>query len=115
MSDRELTDLAAAAVGILLKWPQDPSTYRLVEGIPPRRTDTWENWNPKDDDGDALRLAVDLHITVFTAGATLAGKPICSASSPDGKCSGHALRTADPRADVRRAILLCAAEIARRM
>lgn len=115
MSDRELLALAAKATGIQLKWPQDPSTYRLVEGIPPRRTDTWENWNPKDDDGDSMRLAVDLGLNLFTACCDLRGAPMCTASTADGKHHGHAAPGADRRAAMRWAVLLCAAEIGRWM
>lgn len=63
MTDRELIEAAAKAAGVPLKWPHDPATYARVDGVPPRRTDTWDNWSPLTDDGDALRLAVALRIT----------------------------------------------------
>jgi hypothetical protein len=65
VSDRELLEKAAKAAGIALQWPRDPSTRTLVEGLPPRRTDAWQNWNPLTDDGDALRLAVKLGIDLY--------------------------------------------------
>lgn len=64
MNDRELLEAAARAAGVPLKWPHDPDTYARVDCVPPRRTDTWDNWNPLTDDGDALRLAVLFKFTM---------------------------------------------------
>ena len=64
MSDRELLEKAAKAAGLTLIWPRDPSTYEIVDGVSPRRPDTWDNWNPLTDDGDALRLACALGLVV---------------------------------------------------
>lgn len=55
MEDRELLELAAKAFGIELMWSR-------IEDVSPRRADTFANWNPLTDDGDALRLAVKLNI-----------------------------------------------------
>lgn len=55
LSDRELLTLAAKAADIVLNWSD-------IEGVRPRRADTWDLWNPLEDDGDALRLAVKLRI-----------------------------------------------------
>jgi len=52
-SDRELLELAAKAAGVELKWSSEPD-------MPPRIAQTWHNWNPLTDDGDALRLAVSI-------------------------------------------------------
>lgn len=49
MTDRELLELAAKAAGI------EHVTPMMVE---------WGKWNPLEDDGDALRLAVKLFLTV---------------------------------------------------
>lgn len=51
MTDRELLEAAARAAGYTLAWSS-------VEGIPPRKADDMETWDPLTDDGDALRLAV---------------------------------------------------------
>lgn len=67
MADRGLIDLAAKAAGIELLWPHDPSTFAPVDGVSPRRTDTWDTWNPLTDDGDALRLAVKLRLGHYIA------------------------------------------------
>lgn len=56
--DRMLIGCAAAAAGISLQWSS-------IQDIAPRRTDTWAYFNPLDDDGDALRLAVELKLQVL--------------------------------------------------
>lgn len=56
-TDRELLELAAKAAGIDLLWSSE-------DEVSPRLADNrfWP-WNPLSDDGDALRLAVNLRIT----------------------------------------------------
>ncbi len=63
MTDRELLGLAAKAAGIALRWPGAGS------GLHPRRTDddSWNTWNPLEDDGDALRLAVKLNVWPYAS------------------------------------------------
>lgn len=58
MNDRELLELAARAAGIDYGWQHIFDDY---EGC---TADTWD-WNPITNDGDALRLAVKLHLTVY--------------------------------------------------
>ena len=60
MTDRELLELAAKAVGITLEWDGNPSEWMPMyyEGK------TYHAWNPLDDDGDALRLAVKLRLDI---------------------------------------------------
>lgn len=88
MTDRELLELAAKAAG------------RPV----------WA-WNPLDDDGDALRLAVKLWLTIqvddedrrtYVVGST-------------GRCIGTEPHGDDLYAATRRAIVRAAAEIGRVM
>jgi hypothetical protein len=55
---------AAKAAGIELRFAYCPGTGKPVD-ISPRRTDTWENWDPLQDDGDAFRLAVKLQLRVI--------------------------------------------------
>jgi hypothetical protein len=91
-TDRELLEAAAKAAGIIWppKWP-----YPSV-GDP--------SWNPLTDDGDALRLAVKLKMTVDVtdeaSGAGAIGLKWCSEPYKD-----------DPYATTRRAIVRAAAEI----
>ena len=105
MSDRELLEKAAKAAGIELQWPRDPSSYKLVEGIPPRRKDTWENWSPLTDDGDALRLAVALGISIAQEvdrgdvyADVFGSSPTIGADEPFGNCPCVATRRAIVRA-----------------
>jgi hypothetical protein len=53
MADRELLELAANAAGIEID-PIDAA----------HEPEDWCNWNPLEDDGDALRLAVKLFLTI---------------------------------------------------
>ena len=57
-ADRELLEAAARAAGI--RWDRDSEVWY---GEPFVRCD----WNPLIDDGDALRLAVQLNIGVMSA------------------------------------------------
>lgn len=54
MTDRELLKLAAKAAGYDVTWLKD--SQFIHDG------DDW--WDPLTDDGDALRLAVKLHMQV---------------------------------------------------
>lgn len=51
MDDKELLKMAAMAIGRL-----------AYDGTPDISQDGDQEWNPLDDDGDALRLAIALHI-----------------------------------------------------
>ena len=55
MTDKELLTLAAKAAGIDLEWVDSDGNYWLGNEVP---------WNPLTDDGDALRLAVKLGISI---------------------------------------------------
>lgn len=57
-TDRELLELAARAAGIELIWKDEPGW------APKLKANRMQSWNPMDDDGDALRLAVKLHLVV---------------------------------------------------
>lgn len=58
-SDRELLEKAAKAAGLPYKWL--PALGRMSHIIDAGRI---EHWNPLADDGDALRLAVKLNLTI---------------------------------------------------
>jgi len=98
MSDRELLELAAKAAGYEYA---KHGGYIVVDGIP-------GNWNPLQDDGDALRLAVNLQIDVKHYGyyvvAWFEGGFIGTGKIPYGD---------DTYAATRRAIVRAAAEIGR--
>jgi hypothetical protein len=59
-SDRELLELAAGATDHQWKWFGATFCIQVDEDV--RR---FAPWNPLADDGDALRLAMKLNITVF--------------------------------------------------
>lgn len=65
MTDRELLERAARAAGIkgrLLSFLGMEERYGLTQAIYDEDAGTY--WNPLEDDGDALRLAVKLGMTV---------------------------------------------------
>jgi hypothetical protein len=71
-TDRELLELAARAAGFKLhRWMGDLQNKYLLD--PNFDSGLAETWNPLNDDGDALRLAVKLNMHVMvSAGATRA-------------------------------------------
>ena len=58
MTDRELLEKAAKAAGYVLTWKTGYSKGGEFRGA--FITEKDDAWNPIDDDGDALRLAVNL-------------------------------------------------------
>jgi hypothetical protein len=110
-TDKELLELAAKAAGVAIKFPYTHGVKDL--DVPPRRTDTWENWNPFNDDGDALRLAVKLSLMLdkITQGY-MAGHWVATHTNIE---SCYELAIPDPLAATRRAIVRAAAEIGRSM
>jgi hypothetical protein len=86
MTDRELLELAAKACGFeLLDCTCKKERKNSVTG---------KHWNPMNDDGDALRLAVKLGIDIAKAQVDYWDKD-----------------STDPYAATRRAIVMAAAEI----
>ena len=102
MTDRELLELAAKAVGKDI----DSDRYDEEWGFAIRHMAKF--WNPLLDDGDALRLAVSLKIDTLHRSevwATLAGKGLQLSETYNE----------DPNSATRRAIVRAAAEIGRAM
>jgi len=65
VTDRELLELAAKATGINIKMDQIDADDKFIGFIVgARNTRQKFTWNPLDDDGDALRLAVRRGIEV---------------------------------------------------
>ncbi len=112
MSDRELLELAAKAAGYALcEWPDEPGKLRAE--IEPN----WRPvWNPLTDDGDALRLAVKLSLTVDH---NPPGEQECYVVAKRRGCEGcfspvscvEDVYGTDPYAATRRAIVRAAAAI----
>lgn len=95
MTDRQLLELAAKAAGLAIVWygESDPWCYaEIAPGI---------KWNPITDDGDALRLAVKLHLPVEAVIAFVAER--------------EPIWKDDPYAATRRAIVRAAVEIGKAM
>ncbi len=114
MTDRELLELAAKAAGYIVQehvangaWVYEAGSAVDKDGEPKLFL-----WRPQDDDGDALRLAVKLWITLGRA--TLDGKSQFITASED-KLDGEIWEPIDqdPYAATRRAIVRAAAEIGR--
>jgi hypothetical protein len=97
MTDRELLELAAKACGL------EEAKMRIE----------FNQWNPLDDDGDALRLAVKLGLMLdeITQGY-MAGHWVATHTNIE---SCYELAIPDPYAATRRAITRAAAEIGRNM
>lgn len=116
MSDRELLEMAAKAASIsgrfIEQLPEDGyPTYRCFIGSSGSQHN---QWNPLDDDGDALRLAVALGLVVdsynfrsITGSRLGAGHNDWAYSDCEEEC--------DEYAATRRAIVRAAAEIGRAM
>ncbi|MBX6133546.1 hypothetical protein ISD41_26775 [Pseudomonas aeruginosa] len=61
MNDRELLELAARAAGYQFSYSYRSLSSPAVPVIL-AETGRWRKWDPRHDDGDALRLAVDAGI-----------------------------------------------------
>jgi hypothetical protein len=100
-TDRELLELSAKASGMPYagwQWSESDGDY-----VP---------WNPLDDDGDALRLAVGLALWIFTPDI---GDFKVHVRRRDDKETVAEKVLDDPYAATRRAIVRAAAEIGRNM
>ncbi|NOV27399.1 hypothetical protein E5S69_28260 [Cupriavidus necator] len=104
MTDRDLLVLAAKAAGMRLMRTPDVGGVFVLDG---------REWNPLEDDGDALRLAVSLHICIEFG--------YCADDAPIVYCGRSEYRRdwpqmanfPDPYKATRRAIVRAAAEIGR--
>ncbi len=97
MTDRELLELAAKAAGVTIKY-----NYLGTQ-------DARYPWNPLEDDGDALRLAVKLNLTVYH---WLDEVCVCNEK---GTVNEDLARCGDLYAATRRAIVRASAEIGKGM
>ena len=124
MNDRELLELAAKAAGIgTLVWGDkwnvggdliDCTDMPYIRSGQPDEGDVY--WDPLTDDGDALRLAVKLKMSIDTDwnGGANAGNAYVDFSDPEyGYQEGEGKK--DPYAATRRAIVRAAAEIGKEM
>jgi hypothetical protein len=109
MTDREMLELAAKAAGI--KLADEVDSYipgsRAMWVVGPGGRDAV--WNPFNDDGDALRLAVKLDISL------LGHFPFDAVVSHEGRRILEKKLSGDPMPATRRAIVRAAAEIGKAM
>lgn len=122
MNDRELLELAAKAAGILLVWdgdsPKEVTEHWSCDPTEPPHEREWE-WNPRTDDGDALRLAVRRRFTIkiFSARSYEGGfdcpgfVEIWADDDSDDPITTEYATDGDYDAATRRAIVRAAAEI----
>lgn len=103
MNDLELLELAARAAGISVQMWEAGDPYRMKE------SGAMVVWNPLTDDGDALRLAVDLGIHIAFYGDHVA------VQQTHTKLITEQRRDGNVRAACRRAIVRAAAEIGKAM
>jgi hypothetical protein len=114
MTDRELLELAAKAAGIEVTRSrlEDPlNRDMLVENSVRNGGQRLGPWNPLTDDGDALRLAVKLGLTI----QHLTANEEVVVSSYSGSSEAYEFYLSDPYAATRRAIVRAAADIGRNM
>ncbi len=112
MDDRELLKLAAKAAGYVVRWYDDTLHCGPTFGIEvePGNPCGFDPWNPLTDDGDALRLAVNLNLDVCIHG--------CSVDVYSGDLDEEITEIVDHGESLestRRAIVRAAAEIGRVM
>ena len=113
MTDQELLELAAKAAGIDGGW--SPSYEAIHVNTAPMRN--FVLWNPFTDDGDALRLAVKLKLSVKHGVDLFDESNAMSAYAyygDVGECNFEP-HESDPYAATRRAIVRAAAEIGKGM
>jgi hypothetical protein len=110
--DHALLELAARAAGI--PWPQNISAFQM-------QYESARSWNPLADDGDALRLAVKLRMSVNCLWHVNSTTVQLRNPSPRYKQdsmwnqSVSECHDGDPAAATRRAIVRAAAEIGKAM
>lgn len=115
MSDRELLELAAKAAGYQLSFMIRSLSRPPVPAIL-AESGRWKQWDPLHDDGDALRLAVNLRMEIdhnhpADQGAWVSVRALGERTCAVEEFDDESLRAAATR----RAITRAAAEIGRQM
>ena len=111
-SDRELLELAAKAAGI------EGEIKKTFGGWPCVMRKNGHAWQPMHDDGDALRLAVDLDLAIVPYPIYNKQKHsvlVQEKNLDEPRFEKMELHGDDPRAATRRAIVSAAAEIGKAM
>ena len=115
MTDRELLELAAKAAKLSVFWGHPSSDcydHNKLYLKQDKVIYTAREWDPLEDDGDALRLAVRLNLGIsIPVHKTIRADVVCFRdSSVSAREEGN-----DPYAATRRAIVRAAAEVGRKM
>ena len=100
MTDREMLEMAAKAAGLHVKVASNSGRGLKVHG-----NCNW--WNPLTDDGDALRLAVRLHMQVSVTTESCRAETL--------PCLGVRVNDSDENLATRRAVVMAAAAVGREM
>lgn len=124
MTDQELIELAAKAVGIKGEWVRDTAfiqaRYSFNVPYDNHGMMTSIEWNPLREDSDAMRLAINLGMNLMMLPASLKNG-FCAVGVGFSNESGSPRITISenynqgPYKAVRRAIVRAAAEIGRKM
>ena len=110
MNDRELLEMAAKAAKITHEGLDDPDDETSGLWV------SWAtSWNPLTDDGDALRLAVNLGLLVYVFHDPAMTCIRLPGDRIGGKYDEVEMHGNDPYAATRRAIVRAAAEIGLQM
>ncbi len=119
VTDRKLLELAAKAAGWTAGFvisTAEPDV--IITAMVDTGSKIFGRWNPLTDDGDALRLAVKLNLSIIT-GWGFDGNPSGSVGTMLGSHDDLRLTQVehgdDPCAAWRRSIVIAAAEIGRSM
>ena len=118
MTDREMLELAAKAAGYYFHGLRVGLDYENCFVSTTNDPDDWIIWDPRGDDGDALRLKVSLHLIVgsYSTYSSVGGTYTTgNYTVPDEITVWHHETAGDACAAERLAITRAAAEIGRQM
>lgn len=111
MNDRELLELAAKAAGFVIGFSKtSPEQGRPYVWNDEKKKGRW--WNPIEDDGDALRLAIRLGMSLST---NLTNRFVTVNNESEFYDESKFGGVSDPDGTMRLAIVRAAAEIGRQM
>ena len=118
MTDREMLELAAKAAGYYFHGLRVGLDYENCFVSTTNDPDDWIIWDPRGDDGDALRLKVSLHLIVgsYSTYSSVGGTYTTgNYTLPNEITVWHHETAGDACAAERLAITRAAAEIGRQM
>lgn len=112
MTDREMLEMAAKAAGYAVEWHEVVVSRRGRFGLIEHTKKegfrlNFQRWDPLTDDGDALRLAVRLHMQVSVTTESCRAETL--------PCLGVRVNDSDENLATRRAVVMAAAAVGREM